>query len=170
QLIIFSNYENLAKEYLTNIDAKIKLQEMIEKDDVKNIYQHIVKHNFLQYDEGFLKYNQIFLDAVDKAYICVDKKDIQKGVKFIQKYIGIKTLKPKIDNIFKFGYIRQIDEAEVGSYDIIKSISIYKKLFGLDEHIKEFLKDKGFKKELETLRELDVDMDVKPYPDSILTI
>lgn len=170
QLLMFPKYSKYAKDNLGYIKIKISLDEFIKKDNIKDVYSLVKKHLFLEYDAIFLKYNQIFINDIEKATKYILNKNISSAVKIIEQYIQIEYLKKKLDDTFKLAYIQEIDEANSSEYDVLTTILRYKELFGIDSSLKTLLNEKEMKNELRQAYTTTLKIDLKPYPDTILSL
>lgn len=167
QLSLFSMFNSFARQYLLKIDALILLAQLIEQNDVKKIYLVIDKFPFLTFTDGFLEFNTTFETVMQEASSLAQSEQIPKAIALLQPYVSTPSLRQKLDNCLKLGYLKEIENRELNEESIRRVMGRYKSLFGLDDAIEEIFIKKGLLQEFKYHTKANNTIETKRYPESI---
>ena len=170
QLVVFPEYAVYARKNIQEIDTKIKLDSLIEAKDMTIIYDYVLKYHYLAYYDVFLKYHLYFERDFQNAQLSIEKNDTAAAIKTLSKYFPIRYLDKKIANLFKLVYLREIENSNLKECDTTRIILIYKKLFGLDNEIKDIFINNQMEKEFRYALKSIAQVIVHKYPKSIFSV
>ncbi len=139
-LLYFPMYKKEAQAQIQKIQALVKLEQAIEANDSSYVYELVAKYRFLAFTDRFKEFNKPFEQKLQQAAFHAQCGKMKMAIKQIEPYIKVVSLREKLDNCIKIGYLKQIENADFSTLDHEMLIGKYKTLFGLDENIEEIFK------------------------------
>ena len=120
------------------IDAKLDLQNLIQANDIKQIYRKVSDSTELELSSMFIEYHKIFEETKEEAtsYAHEGKTPLVKET--LEDHLDIEYLINSIAMVFKLSYLVELElimEASPHSVNVSATMERYALLFGIDDEL-----------------------------------
>lgn len=167
RLSLFTMFGSFARQHLLKIDALILLSQYISQNDIKKVYMLIDKFPFLTFTDSFMEFDATFERAMQEGLKLAQSGQISEAIALLQIYIQAPSLRNKLDNCMRLGYLQEIQNKELNEELIRRAMGRYKSLFGLDDAIEDIFAKKGLEQEFKYHTKANNTIETKRYPESI---
>lgn len=120
------------------IKSKLDLKELIQADDMTNIYNTIAVDSELELSSIFAEYHKKFEETKDKATALANEGKSPQVKETFKNHLGIEYLSNSIAMIFKLSYLVEIESAmksDPEGINIQETMQRYEMLFGIDDEL-----------------------------------
>jgi hypothetical protein len=143
-LLQFPYYKNKVAKELDKINVLAEFTNAIENDETFKVYDLVSKNQFLSFCDNFKNYNHKFEEKYNTALFHAQTGRIESALALLKEYLEIDSLKEKVANCMKLGYLNEIDRCSEKQLNKEGVLVRYNTMFGLDDEVYKVFCKKGF--------------------------
>ncbi len=172
-LIDFTPFYDKVIEVEDTIDAKLELQELIQKDNTHAVYELISELDFLELSSIFDEYHKKFELQKEQATKYANEGNTPKVKELFSHYLSIKYLLNTITATFKLSYLVEIEVALTEHHDKVDlrlTLERYALVFGVDSQIQQLAKKLQFTQLLPDVKEERTSFNIKDFFERVVIL